>query len=115
MEMAILWLCVVQFPYTMVPHKENRAPFTGMMRRCGRLLLTVVLSLAGLAGFSQATSPPPYTIVATVVKDHSVDDGASLDSVYIQVFNSAGDSVGNVDVTVQINGSSNTTVIETGP
>jgi gliding motility-associated-like protein len=99
----------------MVPQIENRVLFTDMIRRYGRLLLAGILLLSGFAGYSQPTAPPPYTIVATVVKDHSVDDGASLDSVKIQVFDQAGDSVGNVDVTVQINGSSNTTVLETGP
>jgi gliding motility-associated-like protein len=115
MEMAILWLCVVQFPYTMVPQIENRAPFTGLMRRYSRLLLLGVLLLAGYSGFSQATSPPPYTIVTTMITDNSVDDGASEDVVKIQVFTAYAPvvPVGNVPITVQINGNSNTTVLTT--
>src|SRR5579863_104921 len=112
---SFLGLCVVQFPYAMVPQIENSVPFTGMIRRYGRLLLAGVLSLAGYAGYSQPTSPSPYTIVATVIKDNSVDDGATLDSVKIQVFDQAGDSVGNVPITIKINGGSNTTLVETGP
>ncbi len=102
----------------MVPQIENRVPFTGLIRRYGRLLLAGVLLLAGYAGYSQPTSPPPYTIVTTMVQDNSVDDGATEDIVKIQVFTNypapaVNVPVGNIDITVQINGSSNTTVLTT--
>jgi len=83
------------------------------MRRYSRVLLLGVLLMAGFAGYSQPTSPPPYTIVATVIKDNSVDDGASLDIVQIQVLDASNNPVGNISLTVQINGSSNTTVLTT--
>jgi gliding motility-associated-like protein len=102
----------------MVPQIENRIPFTVLIRRYGRLLLAAVLLLGGYSGFSQPTSPPPYTIVTTMVQDNSVDDGATEDIVKIQVFTNypapaVNVPVGNIDITVQINGSSNTTVLTT--
>jgi gliding motility-associated-like protein len=83
------------------------------MGRYGRLLLMGIFLLAGYTGYSQPTSPPPYTIVATQLVDNSVDDGASLDVVKIQVLDASGNPVGNISITVQINGSSNTTVLTT--
>ncbi len=84
-----------------------------MMRRYLRHVLLGVLLLAGYAGYAQPTSPPPYTIVATMIKDNSVDDGASLDIVQIQVLDINNLPVGNVPITVKINGSTNTTVLTT--
>jgi gliding motility-associated-like protein len=113
MEMAFFWLRVVQFPYTMVPHIENRVLFTGMMRRCGRMLLLAVLLLAGFAGYSQPSSPPPYTLQITVLVDNSVDDGASQDVVQIEVLNASNQPVSGDSVTIQINGLPNTTILVT--
>ena len=84
-----------------------------MMRRYFRPLLLGVLLLAGYTGYCQPTSPPPYTIKTVMIKDNSVDDGASLDIVQIQVFDGSGNPVGNLPITIQINGSSNTTLITT--
>ena len=109
MEMANVWLCVVQFPYTMVPHIENRVPFTGTIRRYARVLLLGVLLLAGFAGYSQS-SPPPYTLQISVTTDNSVDDGTSLDVVQVTVLDAGNNPVSGVSVAFSINGGSSTTV-----
>jgi gliding motility-associated-like protein len=97
----------------MVPHIENRVPFTGRMRRYGRMLLLAVLLLAGFAGYSQPAVPPPYTIQVTVTVDNSVDDGASQDVAKIVVLDSLGNPVPNDSVVIQINGLPNTTIFVT--
>jgi hypothetical protein len=108
MEMAILWLCVVQFPYTMVPQIENKVPFGGVFRRFGRLLLLAVLLLAGYAGHSQ-TNPLPYTIQLTVIVDYSIDDGSSQDVLQILVLDANGNPVPSDTVIINPQGLTTTT------
>ena len=97
----------------MVPQIKNKDPFTGVMRRCSRVLLLGVLLLAGYAGYCQPTSPPPYTVVATITVNNSVDDGVTQDIAKVQVFDAANNPVGNISISFTINGNSNTTVLTT--
>jgi len=97
----------------MVPQIENRVPFTGGKRLNYRALLLGILLLAGYAGICQPSSPPPYTIVPTVLIDNSVDDGISQDQLMIHVQDGSGNAVSGDTVRVQINFGSNTAVLIT--